>query len=598
MSSPHQGRKAEWVRCTPTFIKTLPVLKFPFEEPPDIYMPASTVLQLGKGSHVYAFKWCFLNRRIARRQTYFDADSLSAERVQVMPQVLERLSKWFRFKNLKPGTIRGSFNCLSRLLDWADQQQQGRRFEAVLSDPALALEALKGYHSYLRSQLQSHQISSATAGLRDQVAIACMSEIHCRAYGDIIEALEYRKGANTESPDSAAVAQFGSTLQAIFDSAAALILHGDAAASVRTLRTCASDTSKSVELREKYGPLRLMELACVSYAGLVIMDSGANLSVLTQYVEPEDLHEQLADPDRVNLKQKAIKFRAGGKTVEVFLSAVTVTRLKTYLQVRQTLIAALGGTDIAPLFIQCAYFPAKEEPKAVCPLSGQFLKHLRRKIVAVGATLPAVTLMQLRTYAQERFARTVPLPVAAQRMGHSVDTAIRAYCKAQEITRRGEMAEYLASLQRTVQDAFEARNESVEILPAGACASYGNPTPTPTLDALGVAPDCSKVEGCFFCCNYRVYADEKDMRKLMSCRKVLSAVAPLRGDFIRADRVYGAVVDRIDALLGDLRRRQPDVYEAVRVDVEERGQISGYWARKLQQLHLLGMLPSDTGYAR
>jgi len=60
-------------------------------------------------------------------------------------------------------------------------------------------------------------------------------------------------------------------------------------------------------------------------------------------------------------------------------------------------------------------------------------------------------------------------------------------------------------------------------------------------------------------------------------------------------RIYSAVVDRIDSLLGELRRRQPKTYDAVRLDVEERGRLAAYWARKLQQLHLLGMLPTDIG---
>jgi|GEM_PF-2383923 len=597
MSSPDPIQPAQWVQCTPTFIETLAILKFPFEAPPDIYMPASTVLQIEDGARVYAFKWCYLNRRGTRRNTFFDANSLSGERIQAMPQSLTRLSKWFRFKNARPRSLRAQLDLLAPLLDWADQPQQGRRFEAILSDPDLALEALRGYHSYLRSRLQGHRITSATAGKCDQCAIACMSEIHGRVYKDHIEPLESRKGSGTQAPESAAVAQLGSTLQAIFDSAATLVLQGNAAASVRVLRACSSDDTQLLELRGGYGPLRLMELACVAYTGLVFMDSGANQSVLTQYEEPEDLHEQLADPDQINLKEKAIKFRAGGKVVEVFLSATSVTRLKTYLQVRQTLIAALGGVDIAPMFIQGEYAKPRGEPDAVRPLDRQFLRHLRKKFTAVGASLPAVTLMQLRAYAQQRFVRTAPLAVAAQRMGHSVETAINAYCKAQESTHRGEMADYLGSLQRTVLDAPELRgdqgNKALEIIPAGACADYGHPAPA--TQASAVEPDCSKVEGCFFCPNYRVHADEEDMSKLMSCRRVLSAIAPLHGDSIRAAQVYNAVVDRIDALLGELRRRQPKVHEAVRVEVEERGHLTGYWARKLQQLHLLGMLSSDSG---
>lgn len=597
MNAPGLIQGAQWVQCTTTFIARLPILNIPFDEIPDIYVPENTVLELSDGSQVYAFKWCYLNRRGGGTNSVFDKRSLSSERVLAMPLAMTRLSKWFRFKNSRPRSNNASLNFLGQLLDWVDQPQQGGRYERILSDPDLALEALKGYHTHIRSQLQGHQIALHTAGARDQRAIACMSEIHGRVYKDDIEPLQSGTSPGTKAPDSATVAQFGSTLQAIFDSAAALILRGDPGASARTLRTCASNDTKSVELREVYGPLRLMELACVAYTGLVFMDSGANQSVLTQYEEPTDLHEQLADPDRVNLKEKAIKFRAGGKAVDVFMTATTVTRLKTYLEIRQALVAALGCADIAPLFIQCEYANAKGEPTAVRPLDRDFRTQLRRKTAAVGVTLPSVTLRQLRAYAQQRFVRTAPLAVAAKRMGHSVETAIRAYCKAMEDTHRGEMVDFLDSLQRTVLDASEVRRESesktIEIIPAGACTDYGNPAPaTP---ASAVEPDCQKVEGCFFCPNYRVHADERDMRKLMSCRRVLGAIAPLHGDSTRAQRVYSAVVDRIDALLGELKRRQPKTYEAARAEVEERGQLTGYWARKLQQLHLLGMLPSKTG---
>lgn len=592
MSSPAPTRTAKWVKCTPTFIKPLPQLKFPFETPPDIYLPDSTVLHVEDGRQVYAFKWCYLNRKGEGRRTLFDANSLSKVRVEAMPQALNRLSKWLRFKNARPQSVHGVLNIVGQLLNWADQPEQGGRFEAILSDPDLALEALESHHRYLRSQLQSHQIASMTAGLRDQLAISCLSEIHSRPYRDHIEPLQARKGAGVKAPDSSAVAQFGSMLQAVFDSAAQIILHGNPEASVRVLRLSASDEGKTVELRPQYGPLRLMELACVAYTGLVIMDSGVNLSAIAQYEEPEDLNQQLADPDRINLKEKAIKFRAGGKAVQIFLSATSLTRLKSYLDIRQSLVAALGGTDVAPLFVQCKYEQAKGEPTAVRPLPGEFLDYLRKKFIAIGAPLPAVTLRELRAYAQQRFARTASLPVAAKRLGHTIRTAIEAYCKAQEVTHRGEMAKFLSSLQRTVLDASEDHGEKVtETIPAGGCADYGKPYSA--TQASVVEPDCSKVEGCFFCSNYRVHAEEGDMRKLMSCRRVLSIIAPLNGESLRTEQVYSAVVARIDALLWALKCRQPKVYEEVRVDVEEHGQLTRYWERKLQQLHLLGMLPAE-----
>lgn len=585
---------AQWQRCTEAYADKLSLLDFPFDTLPDIYAPAGTVLRFGDGSRFYAFQWCYLRREGRGRYMSFDITSPSEARVKAMPLALERLSKWFRFKNARPGTVRRSLQALSHLLCWADQPQHAGRFEALLTDSDLALEALKGYHTYLRNQLQCHQLAPETAATRDQTAIACLSEILGRVYKDHIEPLSRISGTGTEAPDAQTVGEFSSTLQALFDSAANILLGESPVPSKRLLRVSASDDSKVVELRASYGPLRLMELACVAYAGLVFVDSGANLSVLIEYEEPEDLEEQLAEPDRINLTQKAVKFRAGGKDVEVHLSATTMTRLKTYLRVRQALVASLGGDDIAPMFVRCTYGNKRSEPIAVCALDQGFLVCIRRRVSLAGARLPSVTLRQLRAYKQQDLVRRAPVTVAAKILGHSVKTAIVAYCKAQEATRQGELAEFLGSLQKTVLavSADLPQRLQQKVIPIGICVDHGKPSPTDS--SAIVAPNCSKVEGCFFCDNYRLHADAEDMRKLMSCRRVLKYIVPLNGDSVRAERVYTAVVDRIDALLGELKRRQPQAYETVRVDVEERGQFTRYWAGKLQQLHLLGMLPAST----
>lgn len=598
MSLSSAAPETPWQRCTPTYVKTFPVLDFPFERLPDIYAPASTVLRFGTGRRIHAFIWCYLRREGKKGGSIksFDVSSLSQERVKAMPLALERLSKLFRFSNSRPATVVLITSTLGRLLDWADRPEHAGRFELILSNSDIALEALKAHHTYLRSRVQSHLVSNVTAGQEDQAAILLLSEIHGVNYKDHIEPLQVRKGKGTSAPDSELVGEFSSTLQAIFDSASDIVLEGRPVPPGMSLRISATDDSKTVKLRASYGPLRLMELACVVYAGLVFVDSGANLSVLQEYEEPEDLEEQLTKPDRINLTQKAVKFRAGGKEVEVHLSATTITRLKTYLLVRQKLVTSLGCDDIGPLFIQCSYDNANlmGEPTKICALDLQFLAYLRRKVTRIGASLPGVTLRQLRAYKQQDLVRRASVEVAAKAMGHSVETAIKAYCKAQDVTRRGEIGEFLGSLQKTVLAASESLPEqsSQKIIPIGLCADHGKPSPTAA--APVVAPDCSKVEGCLFCDNYRLHADAEDMRKLMSCRRVLNCIAPLNGDSIRAERVYTAVVDRIDSLLGELRRRQPQTFETVRADVEERGQLTRYWANKLQQLHLLGMLPTAT----
>lgn len=588
----HLGAE-HWQKCTPSYIQTLPILDYPFDRTPDIFNPACTVIRMGSRT-VNSFLWCYLKREVlGSNKSSFDPSSLSQVRTEGLRTALERLSKAFRFRNTRPESVIGQLRILGNLLNWADEPQNVGRFEALLTDPYIALKVLREHHSYLRGLMQSHQLAATTAAARDQCAIASLSEIHGRVFKDEIEPLSTVPGGNTKAPAQEDWEEFKSTLQAIFDSAAQLALAGEddgrASHKPRLLRLSATDDTRVFAMRERYGKTRLMDLACVTFSGLVLVDSGANLAVLQAYEEPENLSEQLEHPERINLTHKAIKFRAGAKLVDVHLTALTMTRLKTYLKVRQELIAALDTPDIAPLFVQASYTATTDDPTGIQGLSREFLLTLRKRVKSVGAKLPPVTLKQLRAYKQQHHVRHSPLPVAAKIMGHSVETAVKAYCAAQEGVQREELSDFLGSLQKTVlgPSGGVGGASDIPITPVGACVNYGNPM---SVAAAVVEPDCAKVEGCFFCDNYRVHADEKDLRKLMSCRYVLRRVGALQADALHADRVHRAVVDRIDGLLLDIQRREPAAYEACRSEVEEQGHLTRYWANKLQQLHLLGML--------
>jgi hypothetical protein len=50
------------------------------------------------------------------------------------------------------------------------------------------------------------------------------------------------------------------------------------------------------------------------------------------------------------------------------------------------------------------------------------------------------------------------------------------------------------------------------------------------------------------------------------------------------------VVDRVDGLLAELKRRAPKAYEEAHLDVVGRGNLTPYFARKVAQLGLLQML--------
>lgn len=596
---PQREPGSSWISATSNYLKRLPELVYPFERLPDVYLPESTILKINDDKRCLAFLWCYLDRKQAANHTAFNPASLSQARVDALPKVIDRLAKYFRFKNARAATIDWFLRHLAALLTWADQAEHQGRYEAVLTDDKLALEALKGYHRHLRQRLQNHQISHRTAAHADQAAIALMSEIHDRVYLNDIEPLQYLRGGGTKPPTDALAGTFMSTLQAVFDSVVAMDLGAEPRESTtpadgsRFLCTSATDDGCQVVVPPAYGSTHLMELACLAFAALCIGDSGANLAQIQAFEEPEDLDTQLADPDRVSLTAREIKFRAGGKLVPVHLTSTTFTRLRNYLGLRHALLARLDCPDIGNLFVQ-GQFGYAQGHRGVTHLVGlralhdDFLGQMRKRFAAYRIDLPKVTLRELRAYKQQYMVRHHNPKVVADVMGHSVQTAMRAYSNAQEDVRRADLGGFLSSLTHRVLSTDNPRPDlEIVQIPAGECSGHLKPEPMQANPL--VEPDCKKTEGCFFCNKYLVHAHEADALKLMSCRDVLSRLLHLQGDSLAADRVYGAVTDRIDALLAEIQRIAPQAHAAALSQVQ-RGELSRYWATKLQQLHLLGVL--------
>lgn len=588
----------EWIRITRNHVASLRVVAFPFEAIPQDYAPQSTVFELEDGQRVHPYMWCYLERKTARFSE-LNSTSLSHLRIQAMPAVMARLSTRARFENARPQTVLSRFRCLTQFLTWADAAEHDGRFEQVFSDPNLALEALKGHHAYVRQMLQARQLDTRTAAKRDQSAIAILSEIHNYTFLDAIEPLtEYRSGG-INTPLETEVGAWMSTLQAIFDSTAKIIQQEESfsypkSAMQRVIRLSATDDSKTVVLRDRYPLARLMELACVTFAGLAIGDSGANLSQIQRYEKPDDLSQQLERPERLSLTQKVIKFRAGGKPVPVHLTSTTLSRINTYLHIRGRLLKLLDCPDVSSMFVQCAYKSIEGThglaPLAIKSLSNIFLTQLRSKCMAIGAELPQINLKQLRAYKQQHVVRKSGIKIAAETMGHSIFTAVSAYCKAQEEIRRSDMGNFLSSLSSTILPPSRKAEPTTKIIsiPTGSCKNHGKPVAAE--QAPIVKPDCKETGGCFFCSQFRIHADEQDIRKLLSCRHVLQRLGPLQGESASADRIFMSIKDRIEALLQELRIREPDICNEMQRDVDIRGNLTRYWAVRLQQLHLLGIL--------
>lgn len=596
-----QADVSHWGQTSPYYAAELPLLDFPFTDLPDLYAPQSTVLRMSDGvlSHVYL--WCYLERKPQRGATRFNRSSLSSVRVKTLPAALKKLSDWCRFDAVRPSTAGARLSYVSQFLQWTDLPEHAGQYENVLADPDLALKALQAHHAFLRQVVQGHQLGKGTASQRDQRAISALSVIHDRAYVEVIEPLADWRGEGTPLPEAADVAEFLATLTAIFDSAVRSLSRGGEAgvdADERLGRTIELSGGRSTELPDSYSDERLMELACVTFAAIAIADSGANLAPLQAMEIPDDIHEQLLNPSRVNQVHREVKFRAGGAPVPILFTVTTTSRMGAFLNIRAKLIERLGCDDPQTLLLQCSYRSAEAGYGLRTPASGvkrlndYFLTYLRAKVKAVGGQLPDVNLRQLRLYKQGKVLAQDGVVVASKVMGHSLATAIRAYSKVQRDVRAGEMSGFLASLASTVVDGRRAGAPVASLIPSGSCAAPGQPIlrGASRPDAPQVVPDCRKFEGCFFCGQYRLHADEIDLRKLLSCRHVLKRLAPVKGVAPADDDLYNAVLDRVEALAAEIRKRAAIDFQRIADDVDIAGNLTLYWGAKLQQLSLLGLL--------
>jgi len=110
----------------------------------------------------------------------------------------------------------------------------------------------------------------------------------------------------------------------------------------------------------------------------------------------------------------------------------------------------------------------------------------------------------------------------------------------------------------------------------GVCTSFGSPHQS--VEA-SIASDCRRAEGCLFCDKFRVHADRRDTRKLLSCRYCIEQTAHLAESEEQFNRLFGPIFERIKIILAEIERRQPGIVAPIEHEIQA-GELDPFWARK------------------
>jgi hypothetical protein len=319
-------------------------------------------------------------------------------------------------------------------------------------------------------------------------------------------------------------------------------------------------------------------LAAYCFACLFLAETGANLSVVVDTYWSEELEAALRRPDVVRQGFREVKYRANGKPVSFQVTLGFLPRLKTYLQLREYLLL---GTRSDALFV-CH----EQLPGVAVPMSDQFLEYLQKRLAARGIDVPNLGARDWRSAKQDHLVSNHGPELAATILGHSFETAVRIYSNGTETAHRAEMAAFLGSVEKTVLSAAQRATDDVESA-VGTCRNLQAPR---AISAhVPVRPDCRSSEGCLFCDKYQVHADERDIRKLLSCRHCVRLTSNRAASVEQYEETFGAVLRRIDFLLDELRKLDEALVRSIEMDVDVNGNLDPFWAGKLDLLFELNL---------
>ncbi|UTV97930.1 hypothetical protein KDW99_11535 [Marinomonas rhizomae] len=280
---------------------------------------------------------------------------------------------------------------------------------------------------------------------------------------------------------------------------------------------------------------------------------------------------------------REIKYRAFDRTVTFIITSSFLPHFKKYLKLRDYAQRHTGKIDLLffTLNKKSAFKPHK--------LAETRLTSICKSFQLFDPSLPIISAKEWRATKSDYLVRNTDLQTASVLLQSDERTVLDHYTKGSRTKGISEISNFL---ERVVSKVKQQNKDNLIAVEAalGKCDNPGNPSPE---NAPPIIPDCKKGEGCLFCSHYGVHADEIDIRKLYSFKFCIESTSHLSESVDYYLKVFGAVLERIDALLKSFKGLSDNHNElVVRVENEvyNDGDLDPYWETKYEQLLNLGVI--------
>lgn len=568
-----------------------------------------------------------------------DESSIDHDRRRQVRSLIKHFSLKATNSALRPKTLASELAAVRRFIDWCDDENMSD----VLSSPIAAKKIAVAYSSALRHRFSVSEIALSTASRYQEIVLNFLSEyFEDESFSHGIYRINRGKDSiPTEPPNEFDQAKVLSVCDALFFGMAELTIeaknyphsikmperlnypnnlmwvfptakwqvsveeiqtrvkgakefaaynYGEGRLAtfeeVKLVRTYSSVLASAQKILDNVNsdPIhpRRLKAAIVglnAFLFLFMANTGMNWAQATELPWSDGF---LTSSPRQNFR--AIKFRAGGKTVSFEIQSRFLGHFKRFLELRNYI---LRGESFDLLFFGLGQNITKNSaPKK---LQSNMQKNFISRMQQIDKDLPRILSRQWRAAKSDYFLRHHDISTTALILQSSEEIIKKNYAAGSPAIAINEMSSFL---EKMAAMAISDNSKNFDIPTAvGKCTGGPNPKIAIQFES-DVSPDCKTPEGCFFCVHYRIHADSDDLRKILSCKYCILKTAHLADTHEHFEALFGPVIQCIDKLveeIGDISQYHKSMVFKISNEILE-GELDPYWSKKLEMLINLGLV--------
>lgn len=285
------------------------------------------------------------------------------------------------------------------------------------------------------------------------------------------------------------------------------------------------------------------------------------------------------DIQKENIDFCLIKFRACNKKVHFRITSKFLPIFKIYLKLRSYYLHE-NQTD----FLIPSFGKKYESHKDLVEVS----KNIRSLMLDLGYTKGLIVAREWRCLKAEWLINNATPSVAAKLLQNTESTILNHYSSGTFTRQTEDLTDFLTKLSNVIT-VTEAPHKALTSV--GGCKDLYNPINIPA--TLAFKSDCKQPEGCLFCANFSIHADENDLRKILSCKYCIENTQGLSRTYDDWHNIYDPILKRIDDIVSCIAEVNIHLVDKIIHDVYALGELDSYWEGKLEMLINLGAITNE-----